>query len=61
MRDKGDSRLVVRPTARGWQAILIGVVILVIAFLIGTTQFYQLGYAFAAAVVAAFPTRVRRF
>ena len=54
MRDKGDSRLVVRPTARGWQAILIGVVILVIAFLIGTTQFYQLGYAFAAAVAAAF-------
>lgn len=54
MRGKEASRLVVRPTVRGWQAILIGGAILTLAFLIGTTQFYQLGYAFAVIVVAAF-------
>ena len=53
MREKGASRLVVRPTARGWQAILIGLPILALAFLIGTTQFYQLGYTFALVVAAA--------
>ena len=54
MREEEASRLVVRPTARGWQAVLIGVLVLTLAFLIGTTQFYQLGYAFAVVAVAAF-------
>src|SRR5215212_1687718 len=31
--------------ARGWQALVVGVVTLVVARLIGTTQFHQLGYA----------------
>jgi uncharacterized protein (DUF58 family) len=42
---RGASRLSVRPTARGWQALFAGVVTLVVARLIGTTQFHQLAYA----------------
>jgi uncharacterized protein (DUF58 family) len=42
---RGASRLTVRPTARGWQALAFGVLILVVARLIGTTQFHQLAYA----------------
>jgi len=42
---RGASGLSVRPTARGWQALVVGVVTLVVARLIGTTQFHQLGYA----------------
>jgi uncharacterized protein (DUF58 family) len=49
----GASRLVVRPTARGWQALLIGLVVLFVARMIGTTQFHQLAYALLGLVFAA--------
>jgi uncharacterized protein (DUF58 family) len=42
---RGASQLSVRPTARGWQALFAGVVTLLVARLIGTTQFHQLAYA----------------
>jgi uncharacterized protein (DUF58 family) len=48
-----NARLSARPTARGWQAIIIGVLVLVVARLIGTTQFHQLGYALLILPVAA--------
>jgi uncharacterized protein (DUF58 family) len=47
------SRLTVRPTARGWQALCVGVVTLVVARLIGTTQFHQLTYALLALLLAS--------
>ena len=47
-------RLRVRPTGRGWQALFFGVLSVVLAYLIGTTQIYQLGYALLALPVAAF-------
>lgn len=47
-------RLAVRPTGRGWQAIFFGVLSLVVAYLLGTTQIYQLGYALLALILAAF-------
>ena len=53
MPSKGASRLTVRPTARGWQALFAGVVALVVARLIGTTQFHQLAYAFLALPLAS--------
>ena len=43
----------VRPTGRGWQAIFFGVLSLVVAYLIGTTQIYQLAYALLALPVVA--------
>ena len=49
----GETRLSVRPTARGWQAIIFGVIIMGAARLVGTTQFYQLAYALLAFLVAA--------
>jgi uncharacterized protein (DUF58 family) len=49
----GASRLAVRPTARGWQALVIGSLILFVARMIGTTQFHQLAYAFLALLLAA--------
>jgi len=42
---RGASRLSVRPTARGWQALVVGLITLLVARLIGTTQFHQLAYA----------------
>lgn len=48
-----NSRLSIRPTARGWQAIIIGILVVVVARLIGTTQFHQLGYALLVLPVAA--------
>jgi uncharacterized protein (DUF58 family) len=42
---RGASRLSVWPTARGWQALVAGIVTLIVARLIGTTQFHQLAYA----------------
>ena len=45
MFGRGASRLSVRPTARGWQALAAGIVTLIVARLIGTTQFHQLAYA----------------
>src|SRR5215213_2235737 len=53
MPGRGASRLSVRPTARGWQALFAGVVTLVVARLIGTTQFHQLAYAFLALPLAS--------
>ena len=53
MPSGGASRLTVRPTARGWQALAFGVLILVGARLIGTTQFHQLAYAFLALPLAS--------
>ncbi len=53
MPSKGAPRLTVRPTARGWQALVAGVVALVVARLIGTTQFHQLAYAFFALPLAS--------
>lgn len=47
-------RLAVRPTGRGWQVLFFGVLSLVVAYLIGTTQIYQLGYALLALILAAF-------
>ena len=45
MPARGASRLSVRPTARGWQALVAGGITLFVARLIGTTQFHQLAYA----------------
>ena len=45
MPGRGASRLSVRPTARGWQALVAGAITLFVARLIGTTQFHQLAYA----------------
>ena len=53
MPPKGASRLTVRPTARGWQALVAGVLTLVVARLIGTTQFHQLAYLFLALPLAS--------
>ena len=47
-------RLAVRPTGRGWQALFFGALSLAVAYLLGTTQVYQLGYALLALPVAAF-------
>jgi uncharacterized protein (DUF58 family) len=43
----------VRPTARGWQALVAGAVTLLVARLIGTTQFHQLAYALLALPLAS--------
>jgi uncharacterized protein (DUF58 family) len=53
LRGAGASRLVVRPTARGWQALVAGLLVLFVARLIGTTQFHQLAYAFLVLCLAA--------
>ncbi len=53
MLRRDDSRLSVRPTARGWQALAAGVVTLFVARLIGTTQFHQLAYALLALPLAS--------
>ena len=53
MPGRGASRLSVRPTARGWQALFAGVLTLVVARLIGTTQFHQLAYALFALPLAS--------
>ena len=53
MRARGASRLAVSPTARGWQALVIGVLVLFVARMIGTTQFHQLGYTLLALPLAA--------
>jgi len=50
---RGASRLSVRPTARGWQALVAGVLTLLVARLIGTTQFHQLAYALLALPLAS--------
>ncbi|MDF2701837.1 MAG: hypothetical protein K0S10_781 [Rubrobacteraceae bacterium] len=49
----GASRLAFRPTARGWQALLVGFLVLFVARLIGTTQFHQLAYALLALTFVA--------
>ena len=46
-------RVFVRPTARGWQAVFFGVLSLVVALLIGTTQIYQLAYALAGLLLVS--------
>jgi uncharacterized protein (DUF58 family) len=46
-------RLAVRPTARGWQALVIGLLVLFLARMIGTTQFHQLAYALLTLPLAA--------
>ncbi|CAN5784621.1 hypothetical protein BH23ACT11_BH23ACT11_13610 [soil metagenome] len=48
-----SSRLSVRPTARGWQALIFGALVMFVARMIGTTQFYQLAYALLGLVLAA--------
>lgn len=53
LRRKPGSRLSVSPTARGWQVVVFGALLLVVARLIGTTQFYQLAYALLGLVVVA--------
>jgi uncharacterized protein (DUF58 family) len=50
---RGASRLSIRPTARGWQALVAGGVTLFVARLIGTTQFHQLAYALLALMLAS--------
>lgn len=47
-------RLAVWPTARGWQALVIGAAVVVLARLIGTTQFHQLAYVLLGLSGAAF-------
>ncbi len=47
------SRISIRPTARGWQAIIFGVLMMFVARMIGTTQFYQLGYILLGLVLSA--------
>lgn len=49
----GRTRLRVRPTSRGWQALVIGLLVLFGARLIGTTQLHQLAYALLALLIAA--------
>ena len=49
----GASRLAVRLTARGWQALLVGLLVLFVARLIGTTQFHQLAYVLLALTFVA--------
>ena len=53
MLGRGASRLSIRPTARGWQALVAGAVTLFVARLIGTTQFHQLAYALLALPLAS--------
>ena len=53
MLRRGDSRLSIRPTARGWQALAAGALTLFLARLIGTTQFHQLAYALLALPLAS--------
>ncbi len=53
MSRRGALRLAVRPTARGWQALVIGLLVLIVARIIGTTQFHQLAYALLALPLAA--------
>jgi uncharacterized protein (DUF58 family) len=53
LREGGPTRLAVRPTARGWQALVIGLLVLFVARMIGTTQFHQLAYALLALPLAA--------
>jgi uncharacterized protein (DUF58 family) len=53
LRRRGVPRLAVRPTARGWQALVIGLLVLFVARMIGTTQFHQLAYALLALPLAA--------
>jgi uncharacterized protein (DUF58 family) len=50
---RASRRLAVRPTARGWQALVIGLLVLFLARMIGTTQFHQLAYALLALLLAA--------
>jgi len=50
---RNGSKLSVRPTARGWQALAAGAVTLFVARLIGTTQFHQLAYALLALPLAS--------
>ncbi|MGH3088130.1 MAG: hypothetical protein ACRDSJ_12520, partial [Rubrobacteraceae bacterium] len=52
-KDGEKGRLSVRPTARGWQALIVGILVLVAARMLGTTQFHQLGYALLILPVAA--------
>lgn len=47
------SRLSVRLTARGWQAVIVGALIFIAARLIGTTQLHQLGYILLALPVVS--------
>lgn len=54
MPRRDASRLSIRPTARGWQALVAGGVALFVARLIGTTQFHQLAYVLLALPLAAF-------
>ena len=49
----GSPRPAVRLTVRGWQAIVIGLLVLIVARLIGTTQFHQLAYALLALPLVA--------
>ena len=53
MRKEGVPRLAVRPTARGWQTLVIGLLLLFVARMIGTAQFHQLAYALLALPLAA--------
>jgi uncharacterized protein (DUF58 family) len=53
LRKRGVSRLAVSLTARGWQALAVGILVLFVARLIGTTQFHQLAYAFLALPLAS--------
>ena len=52
----GATRLAVVPTARGWQALAIGLLVLVVARLIGTTQFHQLAYVLLLLPLASLAT-----
>ena len=54
LRNMFGGRFGVRPTARGWQVLAAGVIVLVVARLIGTTQFHLLAYALLLLPVAAF-------
>ena len=53
MSRRGALRLSVRPTARGWQALVAGSATLLVARLIGTTQFHPLAYALLALPLAS--------
>jgi uncharacterized protein (DUF58 family) len=51
----------VKPTARGWQAVFFGSLSFVAAWLVGTTQLYQLAYVFAGLLWVALLLGFARF
>ena len=58
---KASPRVLIRPTVRGWQVLVFGTFSYIVAQLIGTTQLYQLAYAFTGLLLVAFVLGFVRF